>query len=324
MTVKPPANKLSKITLGTRGSPLALAQTELVRAGLAKIDQALSIEIKIIKTSGDWTAGQKEAPLEESQGGKSLFAKELEEALMTGEIDAAVHSMKDMETDLPNGLVIPFMLPRADARDVFLSNIAQKIDDLPEGSLVGTVSPRRASFVLSCRPDLRIVPLRGNVQTRIDKMLSGQVDATILARAGLARLGLPQADIKPIPIEDMVPAAGQGAVGIEIRAEEVQKLSIIGQISCSKTYVCVNLERAVLSGFGGSCRTPVGVHAQPFEDHILLHICLLSPDGSSREETRHRLEYNWGSNEGEEVLVLTSDELGQKLRRSTLARAMHV
>ena len=124
MTVKLPAKKLSKITLGTRGSPLALAQAELVRTGLAKIDPALSIEIKIIKTSGDWTAGLKEAPLEEKHGGKSLFAIELEDALVAGEIDAAVHSMKDMETDLPNGLVIPFMLPRADARDVFLSNIA--------------------------------------------------------------------------------------------------------------------------------------------------------------------------------------------------------
>ena len=323
MTVKLPAKKLSKITLGTRGSPLALAQAELVRTGLAKIDPALSIEIKIIKTSGDWTAGQKEAPLEESQGGKSLFTKELEEALAAGEIDAAVHSMKDMETDLPEGLVIPFMLPRADVRDIFLSNIAQKVDDLSVGSSVGTVSPRRAAFVLSKRPDLRIVPLRGNVQTRIDKMLSGQVDATILARAGLARLGLPQADINPIPIGEMVPAAGQGAVGIEIRAEEVRKLSIIGQISCSKTYVCVNLERAVLSGFGGSCRTPIGVHAQPFEDHILLHICLLSPDGSAREEGKHHLEFDWGEGSGQ-ALLQTAYELGQKLRLSALAGEMHV
>lgn len=279
MSVKLQTRNMKKIRLGTRGSPLALVQAHIVRDELAKIDPSIGVEVRIINTSGDWRPEQGEVRLEESQGGKGLFAKELEAALLAREIDIAVHSMKDMEVDLPAGLEIPFMLSREDVRDVFLSNIAQNFEALPMGSVVGTVSVRRASFLLSRRPDLRIVPLRGNVQTRIDKLAAGQVDATMLACAGLKRLNLIGHATSFISVDEMLPAVGQGAIGIEIRTADRGLLSIISQFSCLKTLYCVSMERSVLRALGGSCHTPVGVYAAYEGDQIRLRVRLFSPDG---------------------------------------------
>ncbi len=279
MTVKPEYIYPEKIIIGTRGSPLALVQANMVKYQIDKIGQNISVELRVIRTSGDWSASDGEVALQACAGGKAQFAKEIEEALLREEIDIAVHSMKDMETELPDGLIIPYMLPREDNRDALLSINSQNIRDLPDGCTVGTVSVRRKSFLLNARPDLNIVPLRGNVQTRIDKLKSGQVDATLLACAGLNRLGLSDEITSVIDRDVMLPSVGQGAVGIEKRRADVDKISFIGQFSCCNTYICVEAERAVLRSLGGSCHTPVGVHATYEGGVINLVVKVVSLDG---------------------------------------------
>jgi hydroxymethylbilane synthase len=312
MRVKSETSGITKIRLGTRGSPLALTQAGMVRAELAKIDPKIAVEVRIIKTSGDWAPEHGEVRLSTAEGGKGLFAKELEKALLEDEIDIAVHSMKDMEVQQPDGLIIPFMLPREDVRDVFISNVSQNIEGLPQGAVVGTASVRRAAFVLARRPDLKTVPLRGNVQTRLDKLHAGQVDATLLAAAGLKRLGLLTEAQNTIAVTDMIPAVGQGAVGIELRKADMQKLSIIGQFSCEKTVLCVNIERAVLRALGGSCHTPVGVHAAMDGEDVFLMAQLLSPDGQHEISINRRIPISDVGN---------GDDFGAEAGRYLRARA---
>lgn len=294
MSVKPEYSYPKKIVIGTRGSPLALAQTHMVRELMDNIGQDVRVEVRVILTSGDWKPEDGEVRLSALEGGKAQFAKEIEEAMLEGGIDIAVHSMKDMETVLPDGLVIPFMLPREDARDAFLSSKFETINDLPAGAIVGTTSARRQAFLLHKRPDLKIVPFRGNVQTRIDKLRNGQVDATFLACAGLNRLGLSHEITSVMDMDDMLPAVGQGAVGIEIRTKDMSKLSFLSQFSCSDTYRCVEAERSVLRALGGSCHTSVGVHAVLDGMQMRLRVQVVSPDGSAL----------WGDDVSE---VITSD-----------------
>lgn len=263
-----------ELIIGTRGSPLALWQAEKVRLELAEI--GFKSEINIIKTTGDWEPSQGEVVL----SNKACFATEIEIALLAGEIDLAVHSMKDMETALPEGLCIPFMLPRADVRDGFLSQKAQTLDDLPQSAAVGTVSPRRAAFALYIRPDLKIMPLRGNVQTRINKMKQGQVDATFLACAGLARLGMSDHITSIMDFDDMLPSVGQGAIGIEIRERDRERFGFMQNVSCETTVWCVEAERGVLRSLSGSCHTPVGVLAVLDGAKMRLRVKVLSPDGA--------------------------------------------
>lgn len=278
MAVKPE----SKITLkiGTRGSPLALFQAQMFELRLHSVLPGLRTVIVPIRTSGDWSEGQGDKPLPESEGGKALFAKEIQAALLRGEVDMAVHSMKDLDTVLPEGLTIPCMLPREDARDAFLSNNAQNIQALSAGSVVGTSSPRRSAFLRAMRPDLKVVPLRGNVDTRIQKMNAGQVDATFLALAGLKRLRKEGLARSIIPIHEMVTCAGQGAIGIEVRRRDSKLVSVISQINDDITYVCVASERSVLTTLGASCRTPVGVHAELTGLRLRIRAQLAAPDGS--------------------------------------------
>ncbi|MGN7439282.1 MAG: hydroxymethylbilane synthase [Alcanivorax sp.] len=282
MSVKSEYTYPEKIVIGTRGSELAMWQANKVKSLIDNIGQNIDVTIRVIKTSGDWRPEQGEVRLSADEGGKAQFAKEIEEALLEGAVDIAVHSMKDMETDLPDGLVIPYMLPRVDTRDAFLSDIAQNIEDLPMGSVVGTASVRRQAFVLNKRPDLKIVPFRGNVGTRIEKLRAGQVDATFLAVAGLERLGMTHEIASIIESADMLPSVGQGAIGIEMRKGDRGKLSFIGQISCSETYACVECERAVLRALSGSCHTPVGVLATLNEGILGLSVAVVNPDGSQK------------------------------------------
>lgn len=266
--------KSEKLVIGTRGSPLALWQAEKVRSELALI--GYKSELKVIKTTGDWSPDVGEVAL----SNKACFATEIENALLNGDIDLGVHSMKDMEVTLPERLCIPFMLPRADVRDAFLSRAAQSLGDLPIGAIVGTVSPRRAAFALNMRPDLKIVPFRGNVQTRIEKMVSGQVDATFLAVAGLDRLGMSDQITSVVDLEYMLPSVGQGAIGIEIREDDRQRLSFIESFSCQRTVLCVECERGVLRALSGSCHSAVGVLAEfPDHDEMTLRVKVLSHDG---------------------------------------------
>lgn len=275
------------LRLGTRGSRLALTQTGLVRDALARAVPALAapdaIEIVAIKTTGD---AIQDRPLSEA-GGKGLFVKEIEEAMFSGRIDAAVHSMKDMPTEQPPGLVISAFLPREDTRDVLIAGEVTRIADLPKGAIVGTSALRRRALLLHRRPDLEIVTLRGNVETRLAKREAGIVQATILALAGLNRLGMAHVGT-PIPEDEMLPAVGQGAVCIEARADDTRTRDWLAAIDHATTSVCVSAEHAMLAVLDGSCRTPIAGHAILTGDKLHLRGLIARPDGSEVIFTERR------------------------------------
>ena len=314
-----------KLQIGTRGSPLAMVQAETVRSELERAHPDLEIEIVKIKTSGDWRPEDGEIRLAESEGGKGLFAKEIERALLAGEIDVAVHSMKDMDSVLPDGLVIDHMLPREDVRDVMLFSNEIKglakdsqfdlldFSHLQEGAMVGTASVRREAFLRNIRSDLCFSPMRGNVGTRIEKVrreTSGQkFDCTLLAMAGLKRLNLQgEADFIFEP-EALLPAAGQGAVGIEVRADNEDVLTIISQISCETTVTCVKAEREVLRVLDGSCHTPIGAYAILEGHELWLRAKVVSLDGQHCFEDELR-----GNVSGIEDAEVLGRELGETLK----------
>lgn len=274
------------LRIGTRGSKLALIQTGMVAEAVKARHPGISIEIVEIKTSGDWKPADGETRLAESEGGKGLFAREIEQALLAGDVDCGVHSMKDMASFLPEGLVIDHMLPREDARDAFLGNDHKCLADLPQGATVGSSSLRRQAFILAKRPDLKVVPLRGNVPTRIEKLRNGQVDATVLAYAGLKRLGLEGEADCVIGPEDMLPAAGQGAVGIETRIGDAATRALFDALHCRDTGLRVTAERAALQVLNGSCRTPIGAYAEIEGARMRLAVVVASEDGTQffREE----------------------------------------
>jgi hydroxymethylbilane synthase len=249
------------VRIGTRGSPLALAQAHQTRARLAAAHAALAapdaIEIVVIKTTGDRI---QDRTLMEA-GGKGLFTKEIEEALAAGTIDLAVHSMKDVPTWLPDGMEIRCLLPREDPRDAFFSTVAKHLDDLPEGAVVGTASLRRQAQVLSRRPDLKVVPIRGNVETRLRKLADGDVDATLLALAGLKRLDMTDRITSILEPDVMLPAVAQGAIGIETRSDDEVTNALLEPLNCATTMVRVSAERALLAALDGSCRTPIAALA---------------------------------------------------------------
>jgi hydroxymethylbilane synthase len=263
--------------LGTRGSPLALVQAHATRDALAlahQIDPA-GIEIVTIRTTGDRVQDRALAEI----GGKALWTKELDRALCCGDIDAAVHSMKDVETIRPTEIRIAAMLPRADVRDrlVGIASLA----DLPANGVVGTSSPRRAAQILSHRPDARIVLFRGNVDTRLSKLAAGEVDATLLAAAGLARLGRHEVGTA-IAIDVMLPAPSQGAVGIEVRAEDDAALAFVRVVDHLPTHKAVRAERGFLAALGADCQSPVGALATIDGDVLTLRAQLLAQDGSAQ------------------------------------------
>lgn len=279
---------LPLLRLGTRGSKLALTQTGLVRDALAAAVPALAapgaIEILAIKTTGD---AIQDRPLSEA-GGKGLFVKEIEEALLARRIDAAVHSMKDMPTAQPPGLSIAAFLPREDARDVLIAGDVQRIADLRQGAVVGTSALRRRAQLLHRRPDLQIVNLRGNVDTRLAKRAAGDVEATLLALAGLKRLGMAHVGM-PVPEDEMLPAVGQGAVCIECREDDERTRGWLAAITHAPTATCVAAEHAMLAVLDGSCRTPIAGHAILADDGTLhLRGLILKPDGSQAIATERR------------------------------------
>ncbi len=276
----------SRLRIGTRGSRLALVQTDMVARALRQKVPALDIEVVEIKTSGDWHPSQGETRLAESEGGKGLFAREIEQALLEGRIDCGVHSLKDMPARLPDGLVIEHVLPRADAREAFLSNGFKRLDDLPPGARVGTSSTRRQAFLLARRPDVQIVPLRGNVPTRIEKLRRGQADAIFLAMAGLIRLGLTHEIAAVLEPEEMLPSGGQGVVGIEIRAGDKERRALFDLVHCRETGLCAVAERAALATLDGSCHTPIGAYAIRSGGGLMLRVAVAALDGSRIFEER--------------------------------------
>lgn len=269
------------LRLGTRGSALALWQADEVTRLLKLSHPQLVVERVVVTTSGDKIQHVCLADL----GGKALFAKELEDALLAGEIDIAVHSMKDMETELPQGLVIPCVLEREDTRDALLSHFEGGIEGLPQHAAVGTSSVRRAAQIRHLRPDIAIVPFRGNVPTRIEKFQSKDVDATLLALAGLKRLGLDGHATHLLSQEQFLPAVSQGAIGVECRAEDADVQALLAAIHHQPTFVRITAERACLHELKGSCRTPIGVHATLDEvGNVTLRAILYATDGSDMVE----------------------------------------
>jgi hydroxymethylbilane synthase len=270
------------LRIGTRGSPLALAQARMVRERLAaalKRDSE-SIVLTVIRTTGDVI---QDRPLAED-GGKSLFTKEIAEALLAGTIDLAVHSAKDMPTLLPAGLTLAACLPREDARDVFISRKAKTIAELSRGATVGTSSPRRQAIVKRLRSDLKFTLLRGNVETRLRKLDDGVADATILALAGLKRLGLAQRATTIMSIDEFLPAAGQGAIAIEARENDAATRTLLAAIDDADTSIAVAAERAFLGVLDGSCKAPIAAHATLFGPSLQFRGLIAKPDGSAAHD----------------------------------------
>lgn len=265
------------LTIGTRGSPLAVAQAHEVRDALVHAHGLApdAIAIKVIKTSGDIILDR---PLSEV-GGKGLFIKEIEKALYEGEIDLAVHSAKDMPTTLPEGMVLSAFLEREDPRDAFISLVAKSPDHLPEGARIGTSSLRRGAQFKRFRPDFRVVEFRGNVQTRLKKLADGVADATLLALAGLNRLGDAHRATLVLETKDFPPAPAQGAICVETRAEDTRTGALVAALDHAETATRVRAERAFLDTLDGSCKTPIAALSTLENDRLKLFGQILSPDG---------------------------------------------
>jgi hydroxymethylbilane synthase len=277
------------VKIGTRGSPLALAQAHETRNRLAAAHKHLAaegaIEIIVMRTTGDRIQS---GPLSEA-GGKGLFTKEIEDALLDRSIHIAVHSMKDVPTVLPDGLIIECILPREDPRDALLTpglnKDAASLADLPRGAVVGTASLRRKAILLNRRPDLNIITFRGNVDTRIRKLADGEADATLLGYAGLRRLGKAEQASSILTPEEMLPAVCQGAIGIECRVDDDNARAMLAAIHHGPSGLRANAERALLSGLDGSCRTPIAALAEIEGDTLTLRALIARPDGSEMLET---------------------------------------
>ncbi len=265
------------IKIGTRGSLLALAQAHEVRDLMVAAHglDADAIEIVVISTAGDRIQNK---PLSEV-GGKGLFSKEIEQAILDGRVDLGVHSSKDMATTLPDGLELDVFLPREDVRDAFLSPKAKKLQDLPNGAVVGSSSMRRKALINKLRPDVEVVMFRGNLQTRMKKLAANEVDATLLAFAGLKRLGLEDEVTSLLEIKDFPPAPGQGAIGIETRIGDTRIKQLVSPLNDADTFAALTLERAFLKALDGSCRTPIAGVANAEGDQISFSGMVLSDDG---------------------------------------------
>jgi hydroxymethylbilane synthase len=276
------AQSTASLRIGTRGSPLALVQARAVRSRLAAamgVNEE-TIELVVIRTTGDTI---QDRPLAD-EGGKGLFTKEIEEALLDRRIDLAVHSAKDMPTILPKGLALMACLEREDPRDVFISHKARSLVELPRGASLGTASLRRQAIAKRARPDLRLTPLRGNVETRLRKLDAGEVDATLLALAGLRRLGLVEHITSIMNAEEFLPAVGQGAIGIEARKDDTRVCDILARIDHAETFIAIACERAFLAALDGSCKTPIAGHATISGDAIQFRGLIARPDGSAAHD----------------------------------------
>jgi hydroxymethylbilane synthase len=273
------------VKIGTRGSPLALAQAymtrDLLKANFPALAEDGALEICIIKTTGDKVLDQPLADI----GGKGLFTRELDDALLDGRIDIAVHSMKDVPTYLPEGMVLPCMLPREDVRDAFLCLKYDTLEQLPEGAVVGTESLRRQSQLLYKFPTLKCVNFRGNVQSRIRKLKEEVVDCTLLAIAGLKRMDLAEHAKLIIPTDQMLPAVAQGAIGITCRGGDDSMLEFLAKLNHEETRMAVECERTFLAALDGSCRTPIAAHCHQVDGKMQFRGLIASLDGKQVLET---------------------------------------
>lgn len=273
------------LTLGTRGSPLARIQAEQVRRLLADAHDCPpeEIAIKIISTAGDRSQASNRSLAE--IGGKGLFSNEIEVELLNGAVDIAVHSAKDMATQLPDELIMPFFLQREDVRDVFISFRAKSLEEMPDGAIIGTSSLRRRAQIANIRPDLRLIEFRGNVGTRLQKLTDGLADATLLAAAGLLRTGLANKITSFLPTSQFPPAPAQGAIGLELRANDTRTHALAAPLNHLQTACAVQAERAMLAMLDGSCRTPIAALSTWKGEKLTLFGQILSTDGQQKFET---------------------------------------
>jgi hydroxymethylbilane synthase len=292
---------LTKIRIGTRKSALAMAQAQQVADALAEAWPELQTEIIPMMTSGDAFVDR---PLSDI-GGKGLFTKELEEALLDKRIDIAVHSMKDMPTVLPDGLTIGCMLEREDPRDMLLGEGIRTLNDLPDGATFGTSSLRRGAQVLMHRPDIRIVPFRGNVQTRLAKLKSGEVQATMLAMAGLNRLNIWDVPGHALPVDEFIPAVAQGAIGVECRENDADTLETLSPLADITTETAVQCERGFLQALDGSCRTPIAGYATVEGDQLHFRGIVIRPNGKAH----HAIEKRGKAQDAETLGIAAGEEL---------------
>lgn len=292
---------------------MALVQAEYMKSRLQAIHENLDVEIEVISTAGD-RSQKKNTPLSEI-GGKGLFTMEIEQKLISGEIDMAVHSAKDMPTSLPEGLALVCYPARENVADAFISEKADSIDDLPKGAVVGSASLRRRALLWRKRPDLEMVMYRGNVNTRLQKLKDGVADATLLACAGLNRLGMSDAITSQLPLDDFPPAPGQGAITVEARENNSALLELLKPLNHHETEFALNAERAFLEVLDGSCRTPIGAHAIIEGEKLSLHGIILKPDGSESHE--HHLEGSVGDRltVGREMGHILRDRAGREFFR---------
>ncbi len=306
----------TRLRIGTRGSPLALTQARMVIAALARVhgwsaDEAeAGTEIVTIKTTGDRVQDRPLADI----GGKGLFAKELEEALIAGTIDAAVHSLKDLPGLLPYGMMLACHLPREDPRDALVAKAAKSLNDLPQGARVGTSSVRRKAMLHHARPDLDIIGFRGNVETRLKKLANGEADATILALAGLKRLNAEAHASHIFTTQEMLPAVAQGAIGVEILESNTRVRDLIAPANDHETDITVTLERAFLAVLDGSCRTPIAGLAVRRQANVVFNGCVLTPDGRTRIDVARQAAITTAA-EAEQIGTDAGRELAAKAGR---------
>jgi hydroxymethylbilane synthase len=273
---------MKQLVIGSRGSKLALWQAEWVRSRLAAIDARIHVRIEIIKTTGDLMRDVSLTVI----GGKGVFTKEIEQALLERRIDLAVHSLKDLPTLIPDGLAISAVTEREDPRDALVQRAGEdregaSLKSLVHGATVGTSSQRRTAQLKNIRPDIRIKDLRGNVDTRLRKLDEGEYDALILAAAGLRRLGFERRISAYIPIETMLPAVGQGALGLETRADDEDAIGVVSKLNHAATRLACTAERALLRNLGGGCQVPIAAHAVVENENLLMDGLVAAPDGAT-------------------------------------------
>ncbi len=303
-----------RIVIGSRGSELALSQSEQIARALRALDPDTGVVIEIIRTTGDKMT---DVPLAQI-GGKGLFTREIEEALLAGTIDLAVHSMKDLPTELPPGLCIGAVPERENPRDVLVSAAGLTLDQLPPGARVGTSSLRRAAQLCAYRGDLEVLPLRGNVTTRLRKVSEGHIDAAILAAAGLSRLGLSRQITQEIPETLMLPAPAQGALAIETRQDDAEILRRLAPLDHPDTRRAVAAERSFLAAMQGGCQVPLGALATRSGETIMLDACVCSLDGARilrcRTSSRHDRPEEAGNQAADTLRGQGADALLESLR----------
>ena len=292
------------IKIGTRGSKLALTQAKLVADSLKKVDPEITTEICVIKTSGDIMQDVTLTKI----GGKGVFVKEIEDALLSGTVDLAVHSMKDVPTEIPEGLTFAAIMQREDVRDILVSKNNRKMEFMPRGARIGTGSMRRAAQLLAVLPDLAIVPLRGNLETRLKKIETENLQGIILAAAGMKRMGLAEKISQYLPVETILPAVGQGALGLEIRESDDDLKSILTKLNHAPTAAEITAERSFLRHLGGGCLMPIAAFGKLEGEQLSLDGLVAAPQGTSiiRDKVR-------GS-------ALEAEELGKKLAEMILEK----